>query len=140
MPKFIALCGVSGVGKTHRRTTDPALKNLPFVDIADIYRDNPGIQPRQAFSMLINKAFTMVRDGAETVVLEAYFKPGSFQRESLEYFCEADGVQIEYIELTASIEECKQRIQSQAQQAIAGGEDPAWWKYYTTTRLDLLSR
>ncbi|MGD0002838.1 MAG: hypothetical protein ABSE06_01270 [Anaerolineaceae bacterium] len=139
MPKFIVLCGVSGVGKSYKRTTDPALKDLPFVDIADIYRDNPGIKPRDAFSMLINEAFSMFQDGAYTVVLEAYFKRGSFQRDALEYFCQGDGVDIEYIELSAPVEECKKRIQAQASEAIAAGGDPAYWATYTTARLEFLS-
>ena len=138
MPKFIVLCGVSGVGKSYRRTTDPDLKDLPFVDIADIYRDNPGMQPRQAFSMMLNEAFGLINDGKETVVLEAYFKPKSYQREGLEYYCDSADIQIEYIELVAPVAECKKRIQAQAEEAIARGEDPDWWKSYTTARLEFL--
>ena len=35
------LAGVSGVGKTHARLTDPALKDLLCVDIGDVYRQYP---------------------------------------------------------------------------------------------------
>jgi len=139
MPKFICLCGVSGVGKSHRRTTDPALKDLPFVDIADIYRENPGIQPREAFGMLMNEAHALItQDGHQTVVLEAYFKKGSFQRQVIEYY--ADGVEIEYIELAAPVETCKERIRKQGEEAIARGEDKQWWTNYTTARLEFLQK
>jgi hypothetical protein len=140
MPKFIVLAGLSGVGKTYRRTTDPALKDLPYVDIADIYRDNPGgIPPRDAFSMLINEAFGYINDGAEAVVLEAYFKPGSFQRKSLEYYAEGSSVQVEYIDLTASVAVCKERILAQGKAAIDKGEDAVWWNNYTMTRIHFLA-
>jgi len=140
MTRFIVLAGLSGVGKTYRRTTDPALKDLPYVDIADIYRDNPGgIPPRDAFSMLINEAFGYINDGAEAVVLEAYFKPGSFQRKSLEYYAEGSSVQVEYIDLTASVALCKERILSQGKAAIEAGEDAVWWNNYTMTRIHFLA-
>ena len=41
MRKVIVLAGVSGVGKTHARLTDPTLRDLPCVDIADVYREYP---------------------------------------------------------------------------------------------------
>jgi len=138
MPKFIVLAGVSGVGKSYRRTTDPALKDLPYVDIADIYRDNPGILPRQAFSMMVTEAFAMINDGKETIVLEALFKKNGFQREGLEYYADAADIQIEYIDLTASVEECVQRIKAQEKKAIAEGEDKQWWNTYTKARLEYL--
>ncbi|NIV30035.1 MAG: hypothetical protein GWN58_11200, partial [Anaerolineae bacterium] len=41
MKKAIILWGVSGTGKTHARLNDPKLKDLPYIDIADIYRAHP---------------------------------------------------------------------------------------------------
>jgi hypothetical protein len=139
MPKFICLSGLSGVGKSFRRTTDPKLKDLPYVDVADIYRSNPGIQAKDAFSMLINEAFGYITDGAETVVLEAYFKPASFQRRTLEYYAEGSEVQVEYIDLVETAEICKVRILAQEKEAIAMGGDPTYWHHYTATRIHLLA-
>ena len=39
MKTIIALSGLPGSGKSTCKREDPILKNLPFIDIADIYAD-----------------------------------------------------------------------------------------------------
>ena len=111
MKKLICLSGISGVGKTYRRTTDPKLKDLPYVDIADIYCDNPGIDAGQAFVMMYNEAMMLLEEH-DTVVLEAWFRSGSRQRQFIEHYA-PDNYEVQYIELDAPVEVCVQRIVEQ---------------------------
>lgn len=100
MKKIVALSGVSGVGKTYRRTTDPALKDLPCIDIADIYKEHPGISKLTAFGRMMTSTEMLLRDD-DTVVLEAAFLPNSRQRDWLTVWADFLNAEIEYIELAA---------------------------------------
>ena len=62
MTKIIALSGLSGVGKTYRRTTDPSLKDLPYIDIADIYPEYPGISKLTAFGRMMTATEKILQD------------------------------------------------------------------------------
>lgn len=110
MKKVIALSGISGAGKTYHRTQDPVLKELPCIDIADIYAENPGIEPGQAFGVLINKTIEMMETN-DTVVLEAWFRRESSQRWHLGYFAHYNGWEVEYIEFNTDEATCIARIE-----------------------------
>jgi len=78
--KVIVLAGVSGVGKTHARLTDPALKDLPCVDIADVYCEYPEFDWMEAFFALARRVRTCLEQ-CDTVIVEGYFLPGSTTRQ-----------------------------------------------------------
>jgi hypothetical protein len=110
MKKIIVLSGVSGVGKTHRRTSDPTLKQLPFIDIADIYKEHPGISKLTAFGRMMTSTEMLLRE-TDTVVLEAAFLPGSRQRDWLTVWADFLNAEVEYIELTAPKEILLERVE-----------------------------
>lgn len=68
--KLIMLSGVSGSGKTWRRTHDPDLVDLPFVDVQDLYRAWPGafaaevaFQLRDTVRKALQRSLTVVAEG-----------------------------------------------------------------------------
>lgn len=132
MKKIIALSGISGVGKTYRRTHDPKLVDLPYLDIADIYAQTPGISMPQALLDLVQTAGKLLEEH-DTIILEAYFKPRSGQRRGLEWYFSDCGIEIEYIELEAPISVCRERILAQADE-----RDDEQWHRYIEARLRLL--
>jgi predicted kinase len=143
MPRIIALCGLSGVGKTYRRETDPELKNLPYVDVADIYmEEEEGISSRWALQLMLNKIEYMIERGEQTIVVEASFRRRSGQRQWLEYLAGKYDYQVEYIELEAPVEECIERVKRQFEQFkqksnVAEG-DIEKMESYTKARLEIL--
>ncbi len=111
MARIIALSGISGVGKTRLRTTDLRLRDLPYIDIADIYAEEPeGSSNRQVFTLMLDRLESLIENGAEAVVLEAYFRRHSYQREWLEFVAGRLDSQVEYIELEAPLETCIERV------------------------------
>jgi len=137
MKKIIAMSGVSGVGKTWARTHDADLKELPQLDIMDVYREYPGISPTGAFSQFIGKVQTLINRN-DCIVLEAYFRQGSRQRILLEWTAETVGATIEYRELHAPLDVCKARVKAQAIELFKDFPDDPFVKDYTDTRLRLL--
>jgi hypothetical protein len=100
MKKIIALSGVSGVGKTYRRTTDPALKDLPFVDIANVYAEFPDGTPAQVFAEACFRLHGLLAKH-DTVVFEAALLPDGRQRPTLALCARGGDVRLEYIEIPA---------------------------------------
>ena len=80
--RVIVLCGVSGVGKTWARTHISELMDLPYVDIADVYRDMPYAGARVATEALINKVLKLLKEH-DSVVVEGYFLPDTPSRSLL---------------------------------------------------------
>lgn len=80
--KCIVLVGVPGAGKTYFR--ENTLGHLPFVDIADVYEDNPGISWNAAVKAMVVKAGKLLIANGGTVVLEGMFLPGTPSRALLE--------------------------------------------------------
>ena len=71
MRKAIILAGVSGTGKTHARFNDPALKDLPCVDIADVYREFPEFGWLDALHALL-KRIRLLQQKHDAIVIEGY--------------------------------------------------------------------
>lgn len=94
--RVIALSGVSGAGKTYRRTTDPALKDLPCVDIADIYAEFPGAPKAEIFAAAMFRLQDLICEH-DAVVFEAALLPGSRQRPILESCLRNCGAELEYL-------------------------------------------
>jgi predicted kinase len=118
MTRIIALCGVSGVGKTYRRTTDLELIDLPYVDIADIYAEGEDISHAWALQLMLEKIEAFLERGEQAIVVEATFRRRSAQREWLEYLAARYTCQVEYIELDAPLEQCVQRVKNQLEHFI----------------------
>ncbi len=143
MARIIALCGISGVGKTYLRSTDPRLKDFPHIDIADIYEEEPeGSSNRQIFALMLDRVENMIEQGEDVIVLEAYFRRGSYQRQWLEFLADRWDARVEYIELEAPLEVCIQRIKAQLeafkkQPGVAKGEVEKMERY-TSARLEIL--
>ena len=81
MKRAIILSGVSGTGKTHGRLNDPALKDLPYVDVADFYREFPELDRASATAAVCRKARELLE--AHDTVVEGYYLPGSTTRNWL---------------------------------------------------------
>jgi len=131
--KIIALAGPPGAGKTRHRTME--LSALPYLDIADIYADNPGIQPSEALML-----FQMDVEGAlyeyDTLVLEAMFRPGGRARALLSEIAHKWDAKLEIRDFSAPKEILRDRIQAKYQERYV--EDPERWRRYTEARLLLV--
>jgi predicted kinase len=131
--KIIALAGPPGAGKTRHRTTK--LSDLPYLDIADIYAEHPGIEPSQALML-----FQMDIEGAlyenNTLVLEAMFRPGGQARALLSEIAHKWDAKLEIRDFSAPKEILRDRIQAQYQERSS--EDPERWRRYTEARLRLV--
>jgi predicted kinase len=112
MPTLYAMSGISGSGKTYTRTHDPRLKDLFAIDIAQQYIDCPQISPDYAFCRFCDLIVNWMGSGKDFVI-EAYFRKGSKQRTYLEFLCEVNGYDLEYIELSAPKEICIERVKKQ---------------------------
>lgn len=109
--RAIILSGLSGTGKTRLRTLHPDLWDLPYVDIADVYRDYPSYGwplVMQEFLIRLRAAF----QDHETVVLEGYFLPGSPSLRLLINDLKAQGAHYEIIYLWAPPEVCQARLEA----------------------------
>jgi predicted kinase len=80
--KIIVLCGVSGVGKTYARENLSELRDLPCVDVADVYLDDPAITWVEATAGVISRTKKLLRHH-NTVVVEGYYLPGTITRDML---------------------------------------------------------
>ena len=113
MPKkVIVLSGVSGTGKTHARLHDPELKNLPCVDIADVYREFPEFSWYEALPAMLKRMRKELEEH-DTVIVEGYFLPGTRSRNALDTDLRVAGVDIEYRFFWAPFEVCQERIAAQ---------------------------
>ena len=72
MKKVIVLAGVSGTGKTHARLNDPELRDLPFVDIADLYEEYPEFGWYEVLYALLKRIRGLLEEH-DVIVVEGYF-------------------------------------------------------------------
>lgn len=68
---IIVLCGASGAGKTYARKRLPELRDLPCVDVADVYLDNPGITWLEATAGVISRTKALLKT-SDVIVIEGY--------------------------------------------------------------------
>jgi predicted kinase len=122
MKRAIVLCGVGGTGKTHARLNDPELKDLPFVDIADIYKEFPEIDWSAAHAILERRMAKLLQEH-DAVVVEGYFLPGSVTRQYLEYALKVCGAKGEWREFWAPYETCVERIAAQWKRGAISAAD-----------------
>lgn len=110
--KVTVLCGVSGSGKTHRRTTDPDLQRLPYVDIADVYKDFPEFDWSVATSVACRRVCVLLQQN-DHVVLEGYYLPNTPSRAIVINSMRVAGIDAEFILLTVTAAAAQQRILDQ---------------------------
>jgi predicted kinase len=120
MSRVIVLSGVSGVGKTHLRTTDAELSQYPHVDIADVYRAWPEADWWMATQELCRRVRKLLRQKSSTVVVEGYFVAGSSSRRMLTEDAKVGGYTLEFRDLEAPLETCLERIEGQYERGEIG--------------------
>ena len=130
--QVIALAGLPGSGKTTARTKEKKLRDLPFVDIADIYAEHEYISSGAAFQKLLRKAESILAT-TDSVVLEAAFC--DWQRVSMEAMCACKNYNFRYREFHTPAEECVKRVKKQ----YKNEKDKAKVKQYYEHRLEILS-
>jgi hypothetical protein len=112
MKRVIVLWGVSGTGKTHTRLNDPELRDLPCVDIADVYKEFPEADWLMAYGIMERRVAKLLQ-AHDAIVAEGYFLPGSTTRRYLGWALKVAGAEPEYRECWAPLEVCAQRIADQ---------------------------
>jgi predicted kinase len=112
MKKVIVLAGVSGTGKTHARTHDPELKDLPYVDIAEIYERWPEFDWYEVLYTLLKRARQLLQEH-EAIVIEGYFLRFSTSRRILVNDMKVAGAKVEFREFWAPFQVCALRITQQ---------------------------
>jgi len=114
--RVIVLCGVSGVGKTWKRTNDWELRGLPFVDVKDIYRQYEVEDQIPNWESVTDDAIDEVKAllaENQQVVLEGYFLRGSGSRRMVFANLQRDESQVDFIDLEAPLPLCIGRIEAQ---------------------------
>jgi len=115
MKRAIVLSGVSGTGKTYARLNDPELKDLPYVDIADFYKENADVHWAVAHALLKRKVAELLLEH-DTVVVEGYFLPGTPSRNGLARALKVAGARADFRFYWAPFETCLERIRDQWEQ------------------------
>jgi hypothetical protein len=100
---------MSGVGKTHARRNHPELKDLPQVDIADVYRDLNTTNYIAAHTGLIERVRKLM-EKHDTVVVEGYYLPETPTRRMLERGF--DDFDVEFRLMYAPLGVCKERVEA----------------------------
>jgi predicted kinase len=109
MKRVICLSGVSGTGKTWWREHSKDHKHLPFVDIADIYKEAPVQWGFPAVYALWQKVEPLLAEH-DMVIVEGYFLKGSESRMALNHFCERAGVELVYYVFWKPLDECIKNV------------------------------
>jgi len=125
MKTLIILSGVSGVGKTRHRENHPDFKDLPCVDMADIYRDIPNIPRGISGTMALwtRVAGKFKEHGVDTVVAEGYFLKGTESRGCLVTMAKNAGVKVRIINFWAPLDECEKRLRLQQMKGKASAAE-----------------
>ena len=109
MKKIIILAGLSGIGKTYTRTHEEGLRDLPYVDMADLYT----AYPDKDWAAIMEQFFHDLEAELEehdTVVVEGYFLPGSASWNWLIGFAKHKQLNVDYRRLMATYETCVNRV------------------------------
>ena len=137
MKTVTILSGLSGVGKTWLRTTHPALKALPCLDMADIYREYPEMDYLEAGGVLLKRLGILLEE-ADDMVVEGYFLPRSYSLDVLLSEVKRLGAQPTIIRLWAPLEVSQARLYADRDKAEMSGDQRA--AADVDKRLELLVR
>ena len=97
---IIVLWGLPGSGKTTYRNRH--FPKLPFVDMCDYKSGDWFVDIRTAFEKLLVYS--------NDVVMEGLFAPNSQSRQALERMAKNAGVDLRYIKIKSTPEECARRL------------------------------
>ena len=111
---LIILYGHSGAGKSHRRTTDPELSRLEYVDLGDVVADTKG-GPLDTFEAMMGELGRRIEATTPPVVVEGHFLPASASRAWMESWILERGHTAEWIECKASLQQHVTRLVSDFQ-------------------------
>ena len=108
-----ALGGVSGVGKTHLRTSHPVLNNLPFVDIADMYDVHHASDYIEAREMLCHHLEECLQQNPNSdIVVEAAFTSAA-QKNAVQSAAQRHGAVVEWMWIACGREEARRRVRAE---------------------------
>jgi hypothetical protein len=105
--KLILLCGPSGAGKTHARTTEADLAKLPYVDMGELRGDFYDWRRDIAAAM---DRLVALSTSEPVAALEGYFLPGSASRSCIERLCAERGWELEVRWFDAPLQLRRERV------------------------------
>lgn len=106
---IFALTGESGSGKTWYRQHNKDMKSLPYIDVAGIYAEFPGIDWLIAFNIVLERMGEILKDKPD-IVVEAYFRPTSLQRQMLIDFAGKAHQKLVWVNFKESYDVCRERV------------------------------
>jgi len=139
---IIALCGAPGSGKSTYRTTNPETKDLPYLDVADIYAEYGNIRSEDAYAELLARLLKLLADH-DKVVIEASHPKNHWQRTWLTYLAEMNGANVDFREFNAPAEECLRRVKAQYKDAVKNAKTDKDYRtvnQYYQARIEMLER
>lgn len=115
----IVIAGLPGSGKTHLRTTDPELKELPYLDMDELRREamrncDPNSSSywiwRQSMLDLLDTIDTLNDQDVEQLVVEGVFAPGSKSFLQLLDKCRQLGIELDVRRTDTAPDVCAMNI------------------------------
>lgn len=115
----IVIAGLPGSGKTHLRTNDPELKELPYLDMDELRREamrncDPNSSPywiwRQSMLDLLDTIDTFNDQGVEQLVIEGVFALGSKSFLQLLDKCRQLGIELDVRRTDTAPDVCAMNI------------------------------
>jgi hypothetical protein len=114
------ICGHSGSGKTHKRTTNAELSKLPVVDMMDIVEKADSIKDDKFEFMMDLLAKGIKQHGCECVV-EGHFFEGAPSTDWLKSWLSSNDIESNWIRISCDIGLCISRLMSDMS---SGGRRP----------------
>ena len=115
----IVIAGLQGSGKTHLRTNDPELKELPYLDMDELRREamrncDPNSSSywiwRQSMLNLLDAIDTLNDQGVEQLVIEGVFALGSKSFLQLLDKCRQLGIELDVRRTDTAPDVCAMNI------------------------------
>lgn len=100
------MTGYPGAGKTHYRLNNDELKDLPCIDIADIYQSRPGTTPREAIALFLQGLMDLSDSHREFV---GEIVGTDRQMEQVRFYLE-DWMEIEVVNISTPKDICMERV------------------------------
>ena len=100
------MTGYPGAGKTHYRLNNDKFKDLPCVDIADIYKERPGTTPKEAMLLFLQGLMDLSDSNNEFI---GEIVGTDHQMDTLRFFLE-DWMEIEVVNISTPKDVCMERV------------------------------
>ncbi len=108
----LCLCGVSGAGKSFLRQTKQEFRDLPVVDISDVYRELPWADYVEATLEVARRTRELLKSH-DAVLIEGFFIAGSPSRLLLEDELSRLDAEVKFTLVHAPMETCETRLRLQ---------------------------